>query len=214
LSAGQPIRVRLLSGYLPSIGKRHFDRDDLFPRSHAAYGPLGVLRPNVEGDGFFGEMGRPPMLVLDAKNALSRSSTSPSISPAVTRIPFLCLRASQKRRRNVVAVSLGFLCGMGRRHPIAVGAGKAETLLRNLARHLEKDWEGVSASILEGLDELLTVTKLGLPPESRRSPRLHEYHRECHGHGAARQPERKILALAFDGSALGRRGHAGSRQGV
>jgi transposase-like protein len=48
-------------------------------------------------------------------------------------------------------------------------AGKAETLLRNLARHLEKDWEGVSASILEGLDEILTVTKLGLPPELRRS---------------------------------------------
>ena len=48
-------------------------------------------------------------------------------------------------------------------------AGKAETLLRNLARRLEKDWEGVSASILEGLDEMLTVTKLGLPPELRRS---------------------------------------------
>jgi len=57
---------------------------------------------------------------------------------------------------------------------IAAGLGdgrrrKAETLLRNLARRLEKDWEGVSASILEGLDEMLTVTKLGLPPELRRS---------------------------------------------
>jgi hypothetical protein len=29
-----------------------------------------------------------------------------------------------------------------------------------------------------------------------------------------RQPERKILALAVDGSELGRRGHAGSRQGL
>jgi putative transposase len=48
-------------------------------------------------------------------------------------------------------------------------ADKAETLLRNLARCLEKDWEGVSASILEGLDEMLTVTRLGLPPELRRS---------------------------------------------
>jgi hypothetical protein len=27
-------------------------------------------------------------------------------------------------------------------------AGKAEQLLRNLARRLEKDWEGVAASIL------------------------------------------------------------------
>lgn len=48
-------------------------------------------------------------------------------------------------------------------------AGKAEALLRNLARRLEKDWEGVSASILEGLDEMLTVTRLGLPAELRRS---------------------------------------------
>ena len=43
-------------------------------------------------------------------------------------------------------------------------AGKAETLLRDLARRLEKDWEGVSDSILEGLDEMLTVTRLGLAP--------------------------------------------------
>jgi putative transposase len=48
-------------------------------------------------------------------------------------------------------------------------ADKAEQLLRNLARRLEKDWEGVSASILEGLDEMLTVTRLGLPAELRRS---------------------------------------------
>jgi putative transposase len=48
-------------------------------------------------------------------------------------------------------------------------AGKAEQLLRALARRLERDWEGVSASILEGLDEMLTVTRLGLPAELRRS---------------------------------------------
>ncbi len=48
-------------------------------------------------------------------------------------------------------------------------AVKAEKLLRNLARRLEADWSGVSASILEGLDEMLTVTRLGLPRELRRS---------------------------------------------
>jgi putative transposase len=48
-------------------------------------------------------------------------------------------------------------------------AEKAEKLLRNLARRLEGDWKSVSASILEGLDELLTVTRLGLPNELRRS---------------------------------------------
>ena len=48
-------------------------------------------------------------------------------------------------------------------------ARKAETMIRNLARRLERDAPGVSRSILEGLDEILTVTKLGLPPELRRS---------------------------------------------
>ena len=42
-------------------------------------------------------------------------------------------------------------------------AEKAERLIRNLARRLEQEAPGVSASILEGLDEMLTVIRLGLP---------------------------------------------------
>ena len=48
-------------------------------------------------------------------------------------------------------------------------ADKAEKLLRNLAHRLERDAPGVSGSLLEGLDEILTVTRLGLPTELRRS---------------------------------------------
>ena len=48
-------------------------------------------------------------------------------------------------------------------------AENAERLLRNLARRLEHEEPGVSGSILEGLDEILTVIRLGLPPELRRS---------------------------------------------
>jgi len=48
-------------------------------------------------------------------------------------------------------------------------ADNAERLLRNLARRLELDAPGVSASIFEGLDEILTVTRLGLPENLRRS---------------------------------------------
>ena len=48
-------------------------------------------------------------------------------------------------------------------------SAKAERLLRNLARRLEQEAPGVSGTILEGLDEILTVTRLGLPPELRRS---------------------------------------------
>jgi putative transposase len=46
---------------------------------------------------------------------------------------------------------------------------KAERLLRNLARRLEPEARGVAASILEGLDEMLTVNRLGLPAQLRRS---------------------------------------------
>ena len=46
---------------------------------------------------------------------------------------------------------------------------KAERLIRNLARRLEQQAPGVAASILEGLDEILTVIRLGLPAELRRS---------------------------------------------
>ena len=49
-------------------------------------------------------------------------------------------------------------------------ADKAEKLIRNLARRLERRLVRASpARILEGLDEILTVTRLGLPKELRRS---------------------------------------------
>jgi hypothetical protein len=48
-------------------------------------------------------------------------------------------------------------------------AEKAETLIRNLARRLERDWNGVAASILEGIDEMLTVTRLG-PLDQHAAP--------------------------------------------
>jgi transposase-like protein len=48
-------------------------------------------------------------------------------------------------------------------------ADKAETLIRNLARKLDQDAPGVSASLLEGLDEILTVVRLKRPKALRRS---------------------------------------------
>ena len=46
-------------------------------------------------------------------------------------------------------------------------AVKAERLVRN--RRLEKDWPGISATILEGMEEILCVVRLGLPQDLRRS---------------------------------------------
>jgi hypothetical protein len=48
-------------------------------------------------------------------------------------------------------------------------ADKAEKLVRNLARSLERDWSGVVGSIPEGIEEIFTVTRLGLPAQLRRS---------------------------------------------
>jgi len=48
-------------------------------------------------------------------------------------------------------------------------AEQAEKLIRNLARRLERDAPGVSQTLLEGLDEILTVIRLGLPTDLRRS---------------------------------------------
>jgi transposase-like protein len=48
-------------------------------------------------------------------------------------------------------------------------ADKAERLLRNLAQRLKCEASGVAKSILEGLDEMLTVNRLGLPLELRRA---------------------------------------------
>jgi putative transposase len=48
-------------------------------------------------------------------------------------------------------------------------ATKAEQLIRNLARRLEQLAPGVSTTILEGMDELLTVVRLKLPLQLRRS---------------------------------------------
>jgi hypothetical protein len=46
---------------------------------------------------------------------------------------------------------------------------KAERLLRNLACRLDQEAPSVAASILEGLDEILTITRLKLPTPLRRS---------------------------------------------
>jgi len=48
-------------------------------------------------------------------------------------------------------------------------ADKAERLLRNLARRIEPEARSAAASILEGLDEILTVNRLGLPAKLKRS---------------------------------------------
>jgi hypothetical protein len=53
--------------------------------------------------------------------------------------------------------------------PAWTDGAKAEKLIRNLAQRLERDAPDVSKSLLEGMDEILAVSRLGLPAELRRS---------------------------------------------
>jgi putative transposase len=46
---------------------------------------------------------------------------------------------------------------------------KAMGKIKDLARELQEEWPSASGSLLEGLDELFTVNRLGLPPSLRRS---------------------------------------------
>ncbi len=48
-------------------------------------------------------------------------------------------------------------------------AARAEAALRALAQHLEAKHPGAAASLREGLEETLTVTRLGLPPSLLRT---------------------------------------------
>ena len=60
----------------------------------------------------------------------------------------------------------------------------------------------IGIAALDGIDEILTVTPLGLPTALAR---LYQHHRACHGHGAARMPEREAMALGLDGDGAGPR---------
>jgi hypothetical protein len=89
-------------------------------------------------------------------------------------------------------------------------AAKAEKLIRNLAQRLERDAPGVSKSILEGLDEILTVSRLGLPAELRRS--LACTNRKHDGDRASRHPQCETLEFILNGFALDRCGHERSKE--
>ena len=61
---------------------------------------------------------------------------------------------------------------------------------------------GVAASILEGLDEMLTVNRLGLPGALRRSLACTNSIENMMGTRAPRLPQREAMAKCNDGPAL------------
>jgi putative transposase len=85
-------------------------------------------------------------------------------------------------------------------------AAKAERLIHNLAQRLERDAPGVSGSLLEGLDEILTVGR------TETIARLHEHHREHEWHDSPGHSQCEALEIGIDGVALDRGCDAGSQE--
>jgi hypothetical protein len=80
------------------------------------------------------------------------------------------MRPGIYRLRRLIgeALARGWTVRRALKHARALNdAEKAERLIRTLARRFEQEAPDVSRSILEGLDEILTVVRLGLPPELR-----------------------------------------------
>jgi putative transposase len=82
-------------------------------------------------------------------------------------------RCQIHKARNIFERCPKYLAGMVRRVLRQAwqldDAAEAERLLRELAGRLKKQAPSVAASLLEGLDEILTVHRLGLPEDLRRS---------------------------------------------
>lgn len=86
-------------------------------------------------------------------------------------------------------------------------------MIRNLARRLDQQWPGVAASIL-GLDEILTVVRLKLPKELRRSLACTNIAENMMG--TIRRVTRNVKTLAGCryGLATGRGRHDRGQQGL
>ena len=90
----------------------------------------------------------------------------------------------------------------------------AQAALEDLARQLERTHPGAAGSLREGLEETLTVMRLGVPPTLARTLRstnpIESMIEICRDHS----DERETLARRPDGVALVRGGDARSHQTV
>ena len=111
---------------------------------------------------------RPVLAVLDGSKALSRAVTDVFDHPVLARCQLHKIRNVRDRLpdklRSVVEQRI--------RHAYhADSALTAQAELEALAAELDKTHPGAAASLREGLDETLTVLRLGVPPTLARTLR-------------------------------------------
>ena len=88
---------------------------------------------------------------------------------------------------------------------------RARRLLEGLARQLEHQHPGAAASLREGLEETLTVMRLGLPENLERVRSSTNLMENLFSRGACDRPPGQTLAARHHGAALDRGRRARSR---
>jgi putative transposase len=157
------------------------------------------------------EVTRPMLVGIDGSKALRKAVVDVLDRPVIQRCQL-------HKIRNVKARLPQRLCSsVGRKMTDAYRAGsalEAEAALLSLAKDLDRTHPGAAASLREGLDETLTVLRLGVPPTLARTLRstncIESMISVCREHAA----NVKTLAGRTDGAALVRRRDGRGRQAV
>jgi putative transposase len=111
---------------------------------------------------------KPILAVLDGARALSRAVNDVFDKPLIQR----CQQHKIKKVRDKLPERLRTVAERRMRQAYhAESALKAEGLLAELARELDKTHPGAAASLREGMAETLTIVRLGVPPTLARTLR-------------------------------------------
>ncbi len=111
---------------------------------------------------------KPILAVLDGAKALSRAVKDVFDKPLIQR----CQQHKIKNVRDKLPERLRTVAERRMRQAYhAESALKAEGLLTELARELDKTHPGAAASLREGMAETLTILRLGVPPTLARTLR-------------------------------------------
>ena len=109
---------------------------------------------------------RPILAVLDGAKALSRAVKDVFDKPLIQR----CQQHKIKNVRDKLPERLRTVAERRMRQAYhAESALKAEGMLEQLARELDKTHPGAAASLREGMAETLTILRLGVPPTLART---------------------------------------------
>ena len=89
------------------------------------------------------------------------------------------------------------------RAAMKLDAKEGEQKLEQLARWLERDHPSAAASLREGLSEMFTINRLGLPPRLRKMPGLYQPDRQHPLGCETEDPQGDELEERSDGPQMG-----------